>query len=100
MSVQLQVVEWNSLSQAERALTLRRPAQRSAAELHDSVRNIIQTVRSKGDAALIEMTRQHDGVALHSLEATASEFAIAEAALSREQHAALDRAIDNVARFH
>jgi histidinol dehydrogenase len=57
-------------------------------------------VRERGDAALLDFTRRFDGVALHSIEVTASEFAAAETALNVEQRQAIDRAIANVRCFH
>ncbi len=96
----LSIIDWTSLSDSQRAETLRRPAQKNAAALLDRVRLIVDTVRARGDDALIEFTQRFDGVTLDALEVTAAENAVAEQALSSEQTAALDRAINNVQRFH
>lgn len=100
MSVPVAIVEWSSLAPEERRATLRRPAQADIHGLHDQVRQIIQNVRVRGDAALLDYTRKFDGVALSSIEVTAAEHAAAERALSAQQREALDRAIANVRRFH
>jgi histidinol dehydrogenase len=100
MSVSLQILNWSGLNATERVATLRRPAQKNAAELFESVRAIIDAVRERGDAALLEFTQRFDGVALEALEVTPHEFAAAEVALSEIQKAALERAIANVHRFH
>ena len=65
-----------------------------------AARDIIERVRSEGDAALLALTEQFDGVRLEALAVTAQEFAAAERAVTAEQHAAIERAIDNVRRFH
>lgn len=96
----LPILRWAALSADERRAALRRPANNDAAGLHQRVQAIIDNVRSDGDAALLAYTRQFDGAVLDSLAATAAEFAAAERSLQPVQLAALDRAIDNVRRFH
>jgi len=100
MTRALQIIDWTELTEAERVNTLRRPAQKNAAELFERVRAIVNSVRERGDAALLEFTQRFDGVTLESLEVTPAEFATAERALSIEQKAALERALANVHRFH
>jgi histidinol dehydrogenase len=96
----MRVVDWTSLTAAERRALLRRPAQDDRAELETGVRAIVAAVRADGDAALLRYTERFDGVKLAGLAATESEFAQAENALSPVQHAAIERAIANVRRFH
>ena len=100
MTGSLQSIEWSALDDAGRTAALRRPAQKNAAELFDSVRHIIQLVREGGDAAVLDFTQRFDDVTLDALQATSAEFAAAERALTREQIAALERAIANVHKFH
>lgn len=94
------LLNWSALPEAERRAVLRRPAQNATGQLHERVRAIIADVRTNGDAALFEYTRQFDGVSLQSFEVTLEEFAAAERALNAAQMAALHRAISNVSRFH
>lgn len=96
----MRILAWNSLSAAERAAALQRPAQRDAEETAAAARRIIDAVRRGGDAALAELTLKFDGVSLDRLSVSEQEFAAAENALSPRQHAALDTAIANVHRFH
>lgn len=88
------------MAAAERAAALRRPAQNNAEALHRQVQAIIDAVRAKGDAALLDYTRRFDGAELQSIEATPAEMAAAERSLDSRQIAALKRAIANVQRFH
>jgi len=92
--------DWTALSAAERTALLRRPAQRDAAELERAVAAIIADVRARGDAALADYSRRFDGVVPDTLAVGEAEFRAAEAALPAAAHAAIDRAIDNVTRFH
>lgn len=88
------------MAAAERAAALRRPAQNNTEALHSQVQAIIDAVRAKGDAALLDYTRRFDGAELQSIEATPAEMAAAERSLDSRQIAALKRAIANVQRFH
>lgn len=94
------ILNWSSLSTAERRQALRRPVQQHTAALQDRVRDIVRDVRERGDSALFELTRRFDGVALQSIEVNTAEFAAAETAINAQQRQAIDRAIANVRRFH
>lgn len=96
----MRMLDWKSLSQEQRCETLLRPAQRDAAGVMASARGIIEQVRREGDAALHALTRQLDGVRLEAFQVSSQEFAAAESELSTLQHAAIERAISTVHRFH
>lgn len=99
-SIKAKTIEWSTLTSAAQAAVLRRPAQQNAAELMQKTQAIIDEVRTGGDAALRAITQRFDGATLTSLQVSTEEFAAAEGALSDVQRAALQRAIDNVRRFH
>jgi histidinol dehydrogenase len=96
----MRILDWNSLSAVERRDALKRPAQRDAARVTATAQDIIERVRREGDAALMALTEQFDGVRLAGLQVTAKEFEEAEAELNAEQSAAIERAISTVHRFH
>jgi histidinol dehydrogenase len=96
----MKILDWNSLSTAQRADTLKRPAQRDATRVTATAQDIIERVRRDGDAALKTLTEQLDGVHLEALQVTAQEFEDAERELNAEQKAAIERAIATVHRFH
>jgi histidinol dehydrogenase len=96
----MRILDWNSSSSTERCAVLQRPALADAARVSAATRDIVERVRREGDAALLAFTQQFDGARLPALAVTAAEFAAAEGALTGEQHAAIERAIDNVRRFH
>ncbi len=52
------------LTASDRRAALQRPAQRDGGRVATAVRDIIETVRRGGDAALIDYTEQFDGVRL------------------------------------
>jgi histidinol dehydrogenase len=96
----MRIVDWASLSAAQRCETLQRPALRDAGKIAASVRSIVERVRREGDAALLAFTEQFDRVRLQELQVTPREFEVAERALSKEQHAAIDTAIGTIRSFH
>jgi histidinol dehydrogenase len=96
----MRILDWKSLSAAQRAQALRRPAQRDAAAVKEGAQGIIDAVRREGDAAVLALTEKFDEVRLTSMRVTPQEFGDAERALTAGQIAAIDRAISNVRRFH
>ncbi len=96
----MRVLDWKSLTSAQRRDALRRPAQRDAERIAAATREIIDEVRRDGDAALIALTERFDGVRLSELGVSEREFTAAERRLSAAQHAAIDAAIAAVGKFH
>jgi histidinol dehydrogenase len=96
----MRILDWKSLSAAQRADALKRPAQRDAARISATAQDIIARVRAEGDAALLALTEQFDAVRLSTLQVTPQEFEDAAGELNAEQNAAIERAISTVHRFH
>jgi histidinol dehydrogenase len=96
----LTVVDWESLSPAQRRDMLQRPPQTADPAIRQRVLTIIANVQTRGDAALRELTADLDGATLDELQVTEADFLAAEAALSVQAIDAMDVAIANVRRFH
>jgi histidinol dehydrogenase len=96
----MRILDWKSLSAAQRGDALKRPAQRDAARVTATAHDIIEQVRGEGDAALLALTEQFDAVRLRQLQVTPEEFEDAAGELNAEQTAAIERAISTVHRFH
>ncbi len=81
------------------ATVLRRPDfERDAASA--SVDAIIDAVRERGDAALLELSERFDGVRPTTLEVPSHALAAAAAAVGGELHEALQLAAAEIERFH
>jgi histidinol dehydrogenase len=93
-------MDWNVLGEAERDAALARPAQARADVLRVGVEQIIAEVRSKGDAALRELSARYDRCTLQAIEVDEAEFAVAEAALAPELKAAILEAASRIEAFH
>ncbi|MGA8707286.1 MAG: histidinol dehydrogenase [Steroidobacteraceae bacterium] len=96
----MQIFDWQSLSDSQRAAALARPAEALASQTLAQARTIIDGVRRGGDMALARYAREFDGLELAQLEVSAAEFAAARMQLQAVEIAALERAIANVDRFH
>ncbi len=96
----MRILDWNALSAMQRRDALKRPAQRDATRVAATAQDIIERVRTEGDAALFALTEQFDAVRLDELQVMPEEFADAEHELNAEQHAAIERAVSTVHRFH
>ncbi|HVC31513.1 MAG TPA: histidinol dehydrogenase, partial [Steroidobacteraceae bacterium] len=96
----MRILDWESLCIGERRAALARPVQAAREGVERVAREIIASVRTGADEALRACSRRFDGAEPQSLAATAEEFSQAELALDAEQRSALERAIENVERFH
>ncbi|HET9107230.1 MAG TPA: histidinol dehydrogenase [Steroidobacteraceae bacterium] len=96
----MRILDWESLAPGERRAALSRPVQAAREDVAAVAREIIANVRAGGDEALRAYNRRFDGAEPESLAAGPQEFVQAERALSSEQRSALERAIENVERFH
>jgi histidinol dehydrogenase len=96
----MRILDWQELDAKGQRAALARPAQELRADILNSAREIVETVRREGDAALRAYTQRFDKVEITDLAASRTEFAAARRALKPEQIAALERAIENVRAFH
>ncbi len=78
---------------------LRRPEEGNG-EILDSVRSILEKVRSGGDEALLELAERFDGSRPSALFVTEAEIEDASHSLSPELRSAIDSARDNIKAFH
>ncbi|HEV2441223.1 MAG TPA: histidinol dehydrogenase [Steroidobacteraceae bacterium] len=96
----MRILDWETLSADERRAALARPAQTARGDIESLAREVIANVRAGGDEALRAYSRRFDGAEPESLAVSAEEFSRAEQELTSEQVSALERAMDNVERFH
>jgi len=92
--------DWTDLSEGERDALLERPAMSQDASIRAQTAGIIAEVRTRGDAALSELTRKYDGAELADFRVSATEIEAAGGELGNHQHDAIDLAIRNVRAFH
>ncbi len=96
----MRVFEWSGLSETDRRAVLDRPTHGSRADITSVALEVINEVRRRGDPALRAYTEKFDRVGLTDLAVSEAEFADARAALTPQQLESMERAIENVQRFH
>jgi len=96
----MNILDWNALDADAQARALTRPVQTVAAQTRESVAGLIEQVRSRGDAALREITERFDGVAPEHFEVSEAEFAAAELTVSAELRIAMQQAAERIDTFH
>jgi histidinol dehydrogenase len=96
----MRIFNWNSLDKAGRTAALARPFLNARAEATRVAAGVIERVRREGDAALLALTEQFDGVRLSSVAVGKTEFEQARYQLSAKELSGIRRAIGNIERFH
>jgi len=93
----MQVIVYSGKQDLER-ITARPYANNT--EVVASVQNILETVKTGGDAAVKTFTKTFDGIELTDLEVTGEEWANAEALVSSKLKKAITAAAKNIEAFH
>lgn len=93
----MQIVQFPS--RAEWQGLLKRPVQ-DPVHLRAQVQQVLDEVRQRGDDALRQYTREWDQVTLDSLSVSTSEWEQGVQAVPAALAAALEKAADNIRRFH
>ena len=91
---------WQELSPSEQDTLLRRPAVATDDRLQRAVAGILTRVRKEGDAALVQLTGELDGVEITGLLVSSREFDEAKTALQPAERSAIRMAAENISRFH
>lgn len=94
------MINWNNLTQEERADALARPVMTNSASLKQTVADIIARVEAGGDSAVLDYTRQFDCPTLDVLPLSVARRDELAAKVSPEVEAAIDTAFVNIKTFH
>jgi histidinol dehydrogenase len=95
----MQRIDWSELDNSARVTALARPAVNGAG-VRDTVADIMARVRTGGDLAVRELTRQFDGCDPDPLEVSPSELAAARARVAPEVRQAIAEASGRIEAFH
>jgi histidinol dehydrogenase len=93
-------IEARTRGPAEIVDELRRPGGFLSQVVRDAARRIVEDVRDRGDAALLEYTERFDGVRPQEILVPQSEIERARGSLSPELEESFCVAIENVGAFH
>lgn len=95
----MKIVTWNKLSNFEQIDILSRSTSSDDLELSKLVSGIMNDVRLRGDAALLEYAKKFDKVELDSLLVSEEEYKFADNLATEDKQAILD-AITNICQYH
>ena len=93
-------IDWNAISEREREAVLKRPAVRAGATIAETVRGILADVKERGDAALRDFSAKFDRVEVKEWQVSEAAIDAAWERATPEFREALQRAADNIRRFH
>ncbi|HHQ4922473.1 TPA: histidinol dehydrogenase [Aeromonas veronii] len=96
----MQTLIWKTLSPAQQADVLTRPALSDEADIGAVVRDIIAAVRSRGDEALRELSQRFERAPREQLRVSEAEIEAACARLDDDIKSAIEAAIANIRTFH
>lgn len=95
----LNFYRWKDTNAQTKAKIMRR-AQADIDGVTDLVKPIIEDVKARGDAALIDCAKKFEKADIKSLKATKEEFDVAESKLDDDLKAAIKHCVRNVKTFH
>lgn len=97
----IQWIELNTLSDTDRARLLRR-AEKDIRDLFPLAQEVIDQVRERGDAAVVDYARRFDATTFEAgmLRAIPASFTAARTAVSSDVVRAIEDAHHNIRRFH
>ena len=96
----MQIKVWQDLTADEQQAVLTRPAQTSSAKVAGAVSAMLERIKTEGDTALREYSRQFDHYQGEHLELTPAEIKAACAQVPADLKAAVDQAYSNIKLFH
>ncbi|MFZ5619373.1 MAG: histidinol dehydrogenase [Pseudomonadota bacterium] len=96
----MRMVEWVRLTETERREALARPARRNDPEVVATVARILAEVEAEGARAVDRWSLRFDRAPMRFVELDAGTVDDARARVTREDLAALDMAVENIALYH
>ena len=94
------MINWSTLSDAEKTEALSRPAMADSESLRNTVAGILADVTSRGDDAVLEYTRKFDCPSLEALQLSTEARDALAAQVTAEVQDAIKTAFNNVKQFH
>lgn len=96
----MKTITWALMSEAEQENLLQRPAVLEGKNVGNAVSDVIESVRSLGDSALLELTKKYDNIDLATIRVSDQEIEDASTRLDSQICGALNQAYRNIEKFH
>ena len=100
MTMKLNIIKWNDLTEDEKITSIQRPNLQSIEDQDSTIIGIFKDVAADGDEALKRFTSIYDEVKIDDFLMSNKEIESAFNAVSRELIQSIENAIENVKKFH
>ena len=100
MTMKLEIIKWNDLTEDEKIISIQRPILNSLKGQDSTITQIFKDVRADGDEALKKFTSIYDGVKIDDFLMSEKEIDAAFSRVPRDLIQSIENAIENVKTFH
>ena len=100
MTMKLEIIKWNDLTEDEKITSIQRPTLNSLKGQDSTITQIFKDVRADGDEALKKFTSIYDGVKIDDFLMSEKEIESAFSRVPRDLIQSIENAIENVKTFH
>ncbi|SFU26871.1 histidinol dehydrogenase [Xenorhabdus koppenhoeferi] len=96
------IIRWQECTPEQQKILLTRPAVAASEDISYTVKQILETVKARGDQSLREFNQRFDKIAVETIQIAANENEVDAAAsrLTPEIKQAIQQAMNNIRRFH
>ncbi|PHM48477.1 histidinol dehydrogenase [Xenorhabdus miraniensis] len=94
------IIRWQECTPEQQKILLARPAVAASDDIACTVKQILETVKIRGDQALREFSQRFDKTIVEAIRITPSEVDLAVNRLSPEIKQAMQQAMNNIRQFH
>ncbi|WP_237385298.1 histidinol dehydrogenase [Xenorhabdus sp. Sc-CR9] len=94
------IIRWQECTQEQQKILLTRPAVAASEDISYTVKQILETVKARGDQSLREFNQRFDKIAVETIQIAANEVDAAASRLTPEIKQAIQQAMNNIRRFH
>ncbi|KMJ46763.1 histidinol dehydrogenase [Xenorhabdus khoisanae] len=94
------IIHWQECTPEQQKILLARPAVAASGDIACTVKQILETVKTRGDQALQEFSQRFDKTIVEAIRITPSEVDLAVNRLFPEIKQAMQQAMNNIRQFH
>ncbi|QTL38711.1 histidinol dehydrogenase [Xenorhabdus budapestensis] len=94
------IIRWQECTPEQQQILLTRPAVAASEDVARTVKQILETVKERGDEALRELSQRFDNIAVNTIQISVDEINTATKRLTSEIKQAMQQAMNNIRLFH
>ncbi|WP_340621222.1 histidinol dehydrogenase [Xenorhabdus siamensis] len=94
------IIRWQECTPEQQQILLTRPAVATSENVASTVKQILETVKERGDEVLRELSQHFDNIAVDTIQISVDEINAATKRLAPEIKQAMQQAMNNIRLFH